>query len=144
MPRKGVPTKSWNSKTRWNQITFPQYTQYLLLIFVTETVCWSKLSWSPLHNLEMLLHKKPSILAWPQQIVNNPNHLTFPLTFKFMRYWCKTSYFSFIMLCHDKTWGPKTCSNIKCTCSMVQYVQQGSGSNSFPSYYANVSSCTSI
>lgn len=34
MLRKGVPTKSWNSKTSWNQMTFPQYTQYLLLILL--------------------------------------------------------------------------------------------------------------
>lgn len=31
--------------------------------------------------------------------------------------------FLFLMLCHDEMWRPKTCSNIKCTCSMVEYVQ---------------------
>lgn len=125
----------------------PSVYPVFIVDFVIETVCWSKLPWSLLQNLEMLLHNEPSKQG-PQQ------YKSFNLSINIQVYkvLMQNIIFSFLMCLSNVV---MKCEGLKhaqissvlvpwCNMCMVQYVQTRVKVKLISILLYNVLSCTSI
>lgn len=111
----------------------PSVYPVFIVNFVIETVCWSKLPWSLLQNLEMLLHNEPSKQG-PQQ------YKSFNLSINIQVYevLMQNIIFSFLMCLSNVVMKCEGLKHAQISSVLVPWCnmcKQGSRSNSFPFYY---------